>query len=43
VDAHLDRLPDLTPRTLEKLALVRLYPAYADNGRAVAEREVGVR
>jgi hypothetical protein len=43
VDQHLDRLPDLTPRTLEKLALVRLHPAYAENWRAVAEREVGVR
>ena len=43
VDEHLDRLPDLTPRTLEKLALVRLHPAYAENWRAVAEREVAVR
>ncbi len=43
VDEHFDRLPDLTPRTLEKLALVRLHPAYAENWRAVAEREVAVR
>jgi hypothetical protein len=43
VDEHLDRLPDLTPRTLERLALVRLHPAYAENWRAVAEREVAVR
>jgi hypothetical protein len=43
VDEHLDRLPDLTPRTLEKLALVRLHSAYAENWRAVAEREVAVR
>jgi hypothetical protein len=43
VNEYLDRLPDLTPRKLEKLALVRLHPAYAENWRAVAEREFSVR
>jgi hypothetical protein len=38
-----DFLESNAPRTLEKLALVRLHPAYADNWRAVAEREVAVR
>jgi hypothetical protein len=35
-------MPDLTPRTLEMLALVRLHPAYADNWQQVALRECGI-
>jgi hypothetical protein len=42
VNEHLDRMPDLTPRTLEKLALVRLHPAYTDNWQPVALRECGI-
>ena len=42
VSDNLDRMPDLTPRTLEKLALTRLHPAYSSNWHQVALRECGI-
>lgn len=44
VKQYRDEMPvDYTPRTLEKVAKVRLHPVYQDNWQAVAKRELGIR